>query len=186
MAKATDRAADRASDRASEDAADRHVARWRDHWIDVDFDDEVEGAVVRMQFLVLHFRKAKQLAVAQVGLQSFEYDTLHSLMIRDTPGRASPTDLATDLGVSPAGMTGRLDTLEKAGYVARTAGKADRRRVEVEITPAGTDIWRRAMAIRGDAEDRVVNVLSKKEQVALNRLLKQMTLSVEAEGDQGD
>lgn len=179
MAKATDGAADR----APEDDADRHVARWRDHWIDVSFDDEVEGAVVRMQYLVRYFRDAKQRAVAQVGLQVFEYDTLHSLMIRDTPGHASPTDLATELGVSPAGMTGRLDTLEKAGYVGRTVGKADRRRVEVEITKAGTDIWRRAMDLRGNAEDRVVNVLSKKEQVALNKLLKRMTLSIEAEGD---
>ncbi|WP_109508054.1 MarR family winged helix-turn-helix transcriptional regulator [Nocardioides speluncae] len=174
----------KASDRDGEDDADRHVARWRDHWIDVDFDDEVEGAVVRMQHLVRHFREAKQRAVAQVGLQAFEYDTLHTLMIRDTPGHASPTDLATDLGVSPAGMTGRLDTLEKAGYVGRTVGKTDRRRVEVEITDAGADIWRQAMAIRGDAEDQVVNVLSKKEQIALNQLLKRMTLSVEAEGEQ--
>ncbi len=173
----------KATDQALEDDADRHVARWRNHWIDVKFDDEVEGAVVRMQHLVRHFREAKQRAVAQVGLQVFEYDTLHSLMIRDTPGHASPTDLATELGVSPAGMTGRLDTLEKAGYVGRTVGKADRRRVEVEITKAGADIWRRAMDLRGDAEDRVLNVLSRKEQVALNKLLKRMTLSVEAEGD---
>lgn len=179
MAKATDGAADR----APEDDADRHVARWRDHWIDVSFDDEVEGAVVRMQYLVRYFRDAKQRAVAQVGLQVFEYDTLHSLMIRDTPGHASPTDLATEVGVSPAGMTGRLDTLEKAGYVSRAMGKADRRRVEVEVTPAGADIWRQAMAIRGDAEERVVSVLSKKEQVTLNRLLRRMSLSLEAEGD---
>lgn len=181
MATPSHGATNQAPDQATEDAADRHVARWRDHWIDIDFDDEVEGAVVRMQFLVLHFREAKQYALAQVGLQSFEYDTLHSLMIRETPGRASPTDLATDLRVSPAGMTGRLDTLEKAGYVSRAVGKEDRRRVQVEITEAGADIWRQAMALRGDAEDRVVNVLSKKEQVTLNKLLRRMTLSVEAE-----
>ena len=27
---------------------DRHVARWRDHWIDIHFDDEVEAMVERI------------------------------------------------------------------------------------------------------------------------------------------
>jgi len=41
-------------------------------------------------------------------------------MIRGTPGHASPRTLAVYLGVSPGGMTGRLDGLEKAGHVKRT------------------------------------------------------------------
>ena len=31
-----------------EDWTDRHVARWRDHWIDVAFEDDVEAIVVRI------------------------------------------------------------------------------------------------------------------------------------------
>lgn len=165
---------------AETDWTDRHVARWRDHWVDISFDDQVEAVVVRISKLQRYLKSAMQQAVAEVGLQDFEYETLHSLMIRDTPGTASPTDLADELGVSGAGMTGRLDRLEQAGWVQRTASPDDRRRVVVEITKSGADIWRRAMAIRGSQEDEVVGVLTAKERATINRLLRKMTLHVEA------
>src|ERR1044072_2992542 len=87
------------------DKADLHVERWRDHWIDVNFDDDVEAMTVRVGEVQRYLRQAKQVALGDAGLQDFEYDTLHVLMIRDTPGRASPGDLGRDLGVSGAGMT---------------------------------------------------------------------------------
>ena len=51
---------------------------------------------MRMSKLVEHFRASTKEALAEVGLQDFEYQTLHSLMIRDTPGYASPSALAAD------------------------------------------------------------------------------------------
>jgi DNA-binding MarR family transcriptional regulator len=165
-----------------EDWADRHVARWRDHWIDVHFEDDVEAIVVRIGRLMRHFRTTTHQALETVGLQDFEYETLHQLMIRDTPGHASPSALAADLGISGAGMTGRLDGLEKAGWIQRRAHADDRRRVEVEITRSGARIWRQAMDLRGQAEDDVVHVLTPAERATLARLLKKMTLAVEAEG----
>ena len=165
---------------AETDWTDRHVARWRDHWVDVPFDDDVEGVVVRIGRLQRYLKGTKQRAVTETGLQDFEYDTLHSLMIRDTPGTASPTDLADELGISGAGMTGRLDKLEQAGWVQRTVAPDDRRRVVVEITRAGADIWRRAMALRGSQEQEMVAVLSAKERATINRLLRKMALHVES------
>ncbi len=167
----------------AEDWTDRHVARWRDHWIDVSFDDEVEGIVVRIVRLTRYLRVTKQQILAEVGLQDFEYDTLHELMIRDTPGSASPTALAADLGVSGAGMTGRLDGLERAGWIQRLPVADDRRRVVVEITRSGADVWRRAMALRGRTEDELVGVLTAAERKTLNRLLKKLTLASESASD---
>lgn len=161
------------------DHADLHVERWRDHWIDVSFDDEVEAMTVRIGRLQHYFKQAKQTALADAGLQDFEYDTLHTLMIRDTPGRASPGDLGRDLDVSGAGMTGRLDGLEKRGFLKRTPAPEDRRRVDVEVTREGAAIWRRAMSMRGVAEDELAAALTRKELVTLNRLLKKLTLHVE-------
>ncbi len=162
---------------------DRHVARWRDHWIDIRFDDEVEAVVERIGAISRYLRSTKKAALVDTGLQDFEYDTLHMLMIRDTPGHASPTDLARDLGVSPAGMTGRLDGLEKAGWIQRRPSAEDRRRVGIEVTRAGADIWRRAMARRGDAEERLVGVLDADEQRQLNLLLRRLTLTLEPDQD---
>jgi DNA-binding MarR family transcriptional regulator len=163
------------------DAADLHVERWRDHWIDITFDDEVEALTVRVSNLNRFLREAKQAALVEIGLQDFEYDTLHALMIRDTPGHASPGALAQDLKVSNAGMTGRLDGLEKQGWIKRMPGADDRRRVDVEVTRAGAAVWRRAMELRGTAEDELAAALTRKELVTLNRLLKKMTLLVEGD-----
>jgi DNA-binding MarR family transcriptional regulator len=163
----------------AEDWAGRHVARWHDHWLDLTFDEETEAAVVRIGRIARHVSRAKQRAVAEVGLTDFEYDTLHHLMIRDTPGSASPTELADDLGVSGAGMTGRLDGLERAGWIRRSPSIDDRRRVLIEVTKEGLDIWKRAMAIRGDTEEELAGALTGRELATLNRLLKKMTLRIE-------
>jgi DNA-binding MarR family transcriptional regulator len=161
------------------DVADLHVERWRDHWIDIAFDDEVEAMTVRIVKIVRYLREQKQAALAQVGLQDFEYETLHELMIRDTPGHASPSALAAGLGVSNAGMTGRLDKLERRGFVKRIPGAGDRRTVDVEATREGVAIWRQAMALRGTTEEELAGALSREDLVTLNRLLKQLTVHVE-------
>jgi DNA-binding MarR family transcriptional regulator len=161
------------------DSADLHVERWRDHWIDISFDDEVEALTVRLANLSRYLREAKQVALQETGLQDFEYDTLHGLMIRDTPGHASPGALAHELGVSNAGMTGRLDGLEKQGWIKRMPGADDRRRVDVEVTRSGATVWREAMALRGTAEDELAAALTRRELVSLNRLLKKLNLHVE-------
>jgi DNA-binding MarR family transcriptional regulator len=166
-----------------DDWTDRHVARWRDHWIDIAFEDDVEAIVVRIGRLKHYFKLTTQQALVEVGLQDFEYETLHQLMIRDTPGLASPSALAHDLGISNAGMTGRLDALEKAGWIQRSADADDRRRVSIEITRRGAAIWRRAMALRGRAEDEVVHALDADERATLAALLKKMTLVTERPED---
>ncbi len=162
------------------DAADLHVERWRDHWVDIAFDDEVEAMTVRIVRIVRYLREAKQEALTQVELQDFEYDTLHALMIRETPGHASPGALAAKLGVSNPGMTGRLDKLEQSGFVKRVPGASDRRTVDVEVTRAGVAIWRQAMSLRGTTEEELAAALSRDELATLNRLLKKLTLHVES------
>ncbi|WP_152362721.1 MarR family winged helix-turn-helix transcriptional regulator [Microlunatus speluncae] len=167
----------------SDDRADRHVQRWRNHWIDVPFDDEVEAAAVRLHWIAERLTAYKEEAAARVGLELAEYATLHTLMIRDTPGRASPTRLAEDLGISPAGMTGRLAKLERAGYVQRVPSEADRRRLDVEVTRAGAAIWREAMDLRGRREDDMADALNRKELVTLNRMLKRMLARLDRDAD---
>src|SRR4051794_32539330 len=134
---------------------------------------------VRIWAIHKRFRAATKEAAVRVGLQDFEYETLHALMIRDTPGRASPGELAQEMGVSNAGVTGRLDSMEKKGWVKRMPGVGDRRRVEVEATREGLRLWRGAMQLRGSVEDEAATALSKQELATLNKLLKKMTLQIE-------
>jgi DNA-binding MarR family transcriptional regulator len=83
------------------------------------------------------------------------------------------------MGVSNAGVTGRLDSMEKKGWLKRMPGAADRRRVEVEATREGLRLWREAMALRGSAEHDVGTALTQQELATLNQLLKKMTLYIE-------
>jgi DNA-binding MarR family transcriptional regulator len=164
----------------TKDAADLHVERWRNHWVlDRGFNDDIEAMTVRIASIAKWFRSTSKAVVEQVGLQDFEYETLHALMIRETPGQASPGELAHALGVSGAGMSGRLDSMEQKGWLTRMPGAGDRRRVEVEATREGLRIWREAMSLRGGEEDEVAGVLSTEELATLNALLKKMTLHIE-------
>ncbi|WP_151773980.1 MarR family winged helix-turn-helix transcriptional regulator [Streptomyces abyssomicinicus] len=161
------------------DWADRHLSRRRDHAACLPLDDEVEAITVRLERVLRHLRQSVRHALDEVGLQNCAYETLHLLMIRDTPGRATPSALAADLGVSGAGMTGRLDALERAGWVRRTPATGDRRRVDVVITEAGEQIWRRATVLRGRAESRMFDSLRAEDRACLAALLRQLTLRIE-------
>ncbi|GAB3681580.1 MarR family transcriptional regulator [Actinocorallia lasiicapitis] len=157
-----------------DDSVDRHIARWKGL---APFDERTEAIVTRMQFLVRHMLKAKDRALAEVGLQDFEFETLHWLA--GLGGRTTPSALAAELKISPAGMTGRLDTLEKAGLIRRVRADTDRRRVDIELTDTGHALWTRAQEIRGDVEDLMAGVLDPAEQDTLIALLKRMLLKVE-------
>jgi DNA-binding MarR family transcriptional regulator len=158
-----------------EDSVDRHLARWRGK---APFDEQVEAIVTRMQSLVKHLAHAKATALAQVGMQDFEFQTLHRLVAHD--GSATPSELSEELLLSPAGMTGRLDTLEKAGLVRRVRSTEDRRRVDIEITPKGHDVWTEAMAILAVLETTMVNVLTPEARKTLDTLLKHLLTNVES------
>ena len=160
-----------------EDSVDRHVKQWQP---EVPYlDPTVEAIVTRMQFLVHHLRQSQQSLIAEEGMQLGEFKTLHRLAGRGAPYRSTPTELAGELLLSPAAMTGRLDALERLGYVRRLHDTTDRRRVLVELTPEGRQAWRRGIDRIGSVEDALVRVLEPDEQAQLSALLKRLLLSVE-------
>ncbi|WP_406291576.1 MarR family winged helix-turn-helix transcriptional regulator [Embleya sp. NBC_00896] len=162
-----------------EDAVDRHIARWRDK---APFDERVEGIVSRIQLLTKHIRAAKGPCLAEVGLQEFEFETLHRLASRGRPWQATPSELAAELMMSPAGITGRLDTLEKSGLVQRIRGVEDRRRVDVGLTEVGHSRWVAAMNLISVEEIGIVGSLAETDQDTLIVLLKRMLVHVERGG----
>ncbi|MEV5502137.1 MarR family transcriptional regulator [Nonomuraea fuscirosea] len=157
-----------------EDSVDRHLARWRGK---APFDERVEAIVTRLQSLVKHLGHTKEAALSEVGMQDFEFETLHRLVARG--GSATPSELAADLLLSPAGMTGRLDTLERSQLVRRVRSTEDRRRVDVELTPKGHDLWTDAMTIRAEVEAAMISTLPPEDQTVLNNLLKRLLLNAE-------
>lgn len=64
-------------------------------------------------------------------------------------------DVARNLSVTPAVVTGLVDRLERRGYVRRVGSQFDRRRVHIELTSEGEDI-------RDYAENRLSTELQRR------------------------
>ncbi|WP_330309766.1 MULTISPECIES: MarR family transcriptional regulator [unclassified Streptomyces] len=161
------------------DWTDDHVTRWMT--VLPDLDPDIEGAVTRMQKVTWYLGKVRERSLANYDLERHEFDTLHKLAAR--AGRATPSELATDLDLAPASITGRLDALERRGFVRRKPSETDRRRVDVELTDSGRTTWLRAMDVVGHEEYRLLGVLSRDERHALSDMLRRVALAAEAHDD---
>lgn len=160
------------------DSVDRHVAQWIGQLPYL--DPRVEAIVTRMQRIVQHVLRRKSVALAAHGLKQWEYELLHELRRRGHPYRATPTDVAGVLGIPATTMTSRLDRAEHAGLVTRALDPTDRRRLLVQLTPAGCTAWENAMAEQDSMEKELIGALSEAEQDALAALLRTVMLEVDA------
>jgi DNA-binding MarR family transcriptional regulator len=81
--------------------------------------------------------------LATHGLTLGEYGVL--VHLSEAPdGRLRMTDLATELALSPSGLTRRLDGIVREGLVTREACPTDRRAVYAVLTPKGLRTLQRA------------------------------------------
>ncbi|MFE9251540.1 MarR family winged helix-turn-helix transcriptional regulator [Streptomyces sp. NPDC007088] len=160
---------------AVRDSVDDHVDRWLPLMPGLDRD--TEGAVTRMAKILSHLNRVKERSLADSGLARHEFDTLFTLAGRQ--GLATPKELAGDLNLAPASVTGRLDALEQRGYVRRVPSADDRRRVAVHLTEQGRAAWRGALDVQGHEEDRVFGVLAAPERRVLSDLLRHVLSAAE-------
>jgi DNA-binding MarR family transcriptional regulator len=105
------------------------------------------------------------------GLQPGEFDVLATLRRAGPPHALSPTALFEATMVTSGAMTGRIDRLERAGWVTRQPDPDDRRGTLVALTPQGHELIDRLMALHVANEQRVLAGLSRAEQETLLALL---------------
>lgn len=86
------------------------------------------GVKDSLRELSIQLSLLNRLVGAQVDLKDVDWDCLE---IVNRHGPLSPTALARRAGLHPATMTGVLDRLERAGWVARDRDATDRRGVSV-------------------------------------------------------
>ena len=94
-------------------------------------------------------------------------------VLRDR-GQISPSELGERLIVTRATVTGLLDSLERRGFVVRSANPADRRGLLVEITPAGLTVLQQLRTVVHRNEKEWMAVLSEAELRAYIGLLHQV------------
>jgi DNA-binding MarR family transcriptional regulator len=137
-------------------------------------DDGLLGVVVRLELAVTEVLGA---ITAEFGISLADYLVL-GVVRRSPGGRSAPTAISDVLGRTTGGMTLTLDRLEHAGWLRRSPDPADRRRVVVELTPAGKRLatrvndalhaWERRLDLPGDptAVRETVDTLTRAIQAA--------------------
>src|SRR5215469_5365359 len=162
------------------DSVDRHVEHWKREIPDL--DPLVEGVITRMQMVLRHLKQARQATLADHGLEDYEYSTLHFLGGCGPDYRATPSAIAAWQQMSPSGITGRLDALEKRGFIRRLPSPADRRKVIVELTEKGREAWLSTFDPQANEEARVLAALDPDERGQFNGMLRRMMQVVDRPG----
>jgi len=115
------------------------------------------------------------------GLGRGEVGVLGALRIAGQPYQLSPTRMAKGLMLSSAGITSRIDRLERRGFVRRLPDPDDRRGVIIELTDEGRRLWDEAVGAQAEKEAVVGLALTLEERDELNDLLRRLMHVFEAE-----
>ena len=107
-------------------------------------------------------------ALAAEGLRRQHFTVLSALAER---GAASQAALGRRLLIDRSDMHALLSELERDGLVARVRDPNDRRRMLVELTPAGARVLKRLDRRIRAAQDALVAPLSAGDRAQLRRLL---------------
>lgn len=162
------------------DSVDAHVEHWRREIPQL--DPLVEGVITRMEMLLRHLKQTRHAQLAEHGLEPYEYATLHFLGGCGPEHRATPTEIAAWLQMSPSGITGRLDALERRGFVRRLPSLTDRRKVIVELTEGGRQAWLSTFDPQANEEAKVLEALAPAQQKELDHILRRLLRAVDRPG----
>jgi DNA-binding MarR family transcriptional regulator len=156
----------------SPDAVDAVVAAWRRERPDLDLT--AIAAAGRLGRLGLLLGPAQEKVFTTFSLQRGEFDVLAALRRSGEPYTLSPSRLSQLLMLSRAGMTNRLDRLEKAGFIERTLDPADRRSFRIRLTEHGYSTVDEAMTEHTANVTRLLSALDPGELADLDGLLRKL------------
>ena len=132
-----------------------------------DFYDQTPDAKVAATEAVMNTVRTADMLFDRIGrlLRPLDVSAAGGLVLgilRDH-GRMSPSELGERLIVTRATVTGLLDSLERRGFVSRSANPADRRGLLIDITPAGLAVVQELRTIVHRNEKDWMSVLSDAE-----------------------
>jgi len=155
-----------------------------------DFHEQTPDANVLATEAVMNTIRTADMAFERIGrlLRPLKVSAAGGLVLgqlRDH-GAMSPSELGDRLIVTRATVTGLLDSLERRGFVRRTANPTDRRSLVVDITPTGLEVLQEVRTIIHHNETAWMRVLSEEELHTYIGLLHRIQDSVAAAFDDGD
>jgi DNA-binding MarR family transcriptional regulator len=161
----------------SDDLTDRVLGGWRDARPELEVEPlQVTGRLSRIGPLLA---KRQEEVFSRFGLNRGEVGALSALRIAGPPHRLSPTRLGRGLMLSSAGMTSRLDRLERRGFVRRLPDPDDRRGVIVELTDQGLEVVDAAVAAITISDRQLLERFDPQEIALLEGLVRKLLGSLE-------
>jgi DNA-binding MarR family transcriptional regulator len=155
-----------------------------------DFYDQTPDANARATEAVMNTIRTADLVFDQIGrlVRPLGVSAAGGLVLgvlRDR-GAMSPSELGERLIVTRATVTGLLDSLERRGFVVRSANPSDRRSLVVEITPTGLSVVQQLRTLVHRNEKAWMSVLSDAEMQTyiafLHRIQDSLTAAAEGVG----
>jgi DNA-binding MarR family transcriptional regulator len=108
------------------------------------------------------------------GVARGEVGLLSALRVTGPPHRLSPTQLGRGLMLSSAGVTSRIDRLERRGFVRRLNDPNDRRGVLIELTDEGLEVVDAAVAAITVSDRQLMERFDPEEITQLEGLLRKL------------
>ncbi len=137
---------------------------------------QVTARVARVAMLLA---RQQEEVFQHFGLNRGEVGVLSALRTADPPHRLSPSRLLRSLMLSSAGITSRIDRLERRGLVERMPDPGDRRAILVVLTERGREVVDAAVAANTAAEARLLTGFEDHEIATLGRLLRKLLANLE-------
>jgi DNA-binding MarR family transcriptional regulator len=162
---------------ADEDTTDRVLSGW-----EATRPDLAVGALqvtARLSRIGPLLARRQDDVFGRFGLSRGEVGALSALRISGSPYQLSPTRLAKGLMLSSAGITSRIDRLERRGLVRRLDDPDDRRGVIIELTDAGREIVDAAVAALAISDRQLLERLDPAEVEQLEGLLRKVLALLE-------
>jgi DNA-binding MarR family transcriptional regulator len=106
-----------------------------------------------------------------LGVTVAQFDALANLYVGD--GK-SQQELARQLLVTKANVTGLLDRLQALGHVRRESDPDDGRANRIYLTAVGRRLARRALEVQRKLVDSMMRTLTRREQEALRAVLERL------------
>jgi DNA-binding MarR family transcriptional regulator len=161
----------------SDDTTDRVLSGWDETRPDLDVGAlQVTARLSRIGPLLA---RRQEEVFGRFGLSRGEVGALSALRISGTPYRLSPTRLAKGLMLSSAGITSRIDRLERRRLVRRLDDPDDRRGVLIELTDEGREVVDEAVAALAISDRQLLERLDPQEVEQLEGLLRKVLALLE-------
>ena len=163
-----------------DDSTDQMLSGWDEARPDLEVG--TLQVTARLSRIGAHLARRQDAVFSRFGLGRGEVGLLSALRISGQPYRSSPTRLAKGLMLSSAGVTSRIDRLERRGLVRRLADPNDRRGVMIELTDAGLEIVDAAVAAHSVSDRQLLDRLDPGEITALEEILRKLLGGLELPG----